>query len=233
VGAGGGDGAWTAADALVCARSRGTDATTLALVAEQLDAHSSFVLSVAFSSDGRRIVSGSGDMSIKLWGGRVLFMRACAGGKDELIDGRLGLGVFALAWCADASTLALVAEKASAHSFPGSVNSVGFSPDGTRIVSGGSDRSIKLWGGPALLMRVVVSSPGPAVVVAEAWVVVLLCRCADASTLTLVIDKRGLSGAVSSVGFSPDGRRVVSGSESETSQWNTGSIKLWGARALL
>ena len=36
-----------------------------------------------------------------------------------------------------------VAEKASAHS--GEVYSVAFSPDGTKMVSGGRDRTIKVW----------------------------------------------------------------------------------------
>ena len=36
-----------------------------------------------------------------------------------------------------------VAEKASAHS--GEVYSVAFSPDGTKIVSGGRDGTIKVW----------------------------------------------------------------------------------------
>eukprot|EP00966_Prymnesium_polylepis_P111328 2574845-Prymnesium_polylepis.1 len=64
---------------------RGTDATTLALVAEQTNAHSGCVYSVGFSPDGTRIVSGSGDNSVKVWGGprslslwsRVLVVAIC------------------------------------------------------------------------------------------------------------------------------------------------------------
>ena len=36
-------------------------------VAEKTNAHSSFVLSVAFSPDGTKIVSGSNDGKIKVW----------------------------------------------------------------------------------------------------------------------------------------------------------------------
>ena len=46
--------------------------------------------------------------------------------------------------CADAKTLELVAEKEGAHA--AGVMSVCFSPDGGRIVSGGDDKAIKLWG---------------------------------------------------------------------------------------
>lgn len=39
------------------------------LVAEQTDAHGDYIYSVAFSPDGRIIVSGSVDGSMGLWGG--------------------------------------------------------------------------------------------------------------------------------------------------------------------
>ena len=55
-----------------------------------------------------------------------------------------GVGVLCAMRCADASNMALVAEQPSAHS--GFVYSVGFSPDGTRIVSGSQDSSVKVWG---------------------------------------------------------------------------------------
>jgi WD40 repeat protein len=57
------------------------------------------------------------------------------------------------AFLADGSTLASVAEMPNAHS--GDVYSVAFSPDGTKIVSGSSDLSIKLWG--VLLLRTQVA----------------------------------------------------------------------------
>ena len=46
-------------------------------------------------------------------------------------------------------TLALVVEQPSAHS--NSVLSVGFSPDGTRIVSGSRDNSVHVWNWMATL----------------------------------------------------------------------------------
>ena len=57
----------------------------------------------------------------------------------------------ALLRCADALTLAPVAEQTSAH-INSIVHSVGFSPDGTRIVSGSDDSSVKLWGARRLLV---------------------------------------------------------------------------------
>ena len=37
------------------------------LLSEKTDAHSNFVMSVAFSPDGTKIVSGSLDQTIKVW----------------------------------------------------------------------------------------------------------------------------------------------------------------------
>ena len=42
-------------------------AATLELKAEKQSAHSSWVISVAFSHDGKSIVSGSRDKTIKVW----------------------------------------------------------------------------------------------------------------------------------------------------------------------
>ena len=50
----------------MCARA--TDGSALVRVAEKPNAHSGAIYSVAFSPDGTRIVSGSRDGSIKLWG---------------------------------------------------------------------------------------------------------------------------------------------------------------------
>ena len=42
-------------------------ATLINCVAEKTTAHSSWVISVAFSPDGTKIVSGSSDQTIKVW----------------------------------------------------------------------------------------------------------------------------------------------------------------------
>ena len=119
--------------------------STLALVAERLSARSSDVYSVGFSPDGTRIVSGSRDKSIQLWGElRLLALcslkcswwQPCA--QCVVADGVGARRTYA-------ATLAPLDERTSAHS--SDVYSVSFSPDGTKIVSGSSDNSIRLWGG--------------------------------------------------------------------------------------
>eukprot|EP00966_Prymnesium_polylepis_P111329 2574845-Prymnesium_polylepis.2 len=72
---------------------RGADATTLALMANEINAHSGAVLSVGFSPDGTRIVSGSGaggnyPYSMKVWGERrFLAVLSCARGRGERVLG--------------------------------------------------------------------------------------------------------------------------------------------------
>ena len=45
----------------------------------------------------------------------------------------------------DALSLGMVAEKSEAHGDFGLVSAVVFSPDGTKIVSGANDSTIKIW----------------------------------------------------------------------------------------
>ena len=107
-------------------------ATVINLKSEKTNAHSSYIPSVAISPDGKAIVSGSHDETIKVWGERPLL--AVAHPNYRLTAPCL---------LADASSLALVTEKANAHSSV--VTSVQFSPDGTLIVSGSYDQTIKVW----------------------------------------------------------------------------------------
>ena len=93
-------------------------------------------MSVAFSPDGKTIVSGSDGMinrdgTIKVWDAGV---GTC---HPPTLNPNLTAPVLV------AASLELKAEKQSAHSK--SVTSVAFSPDGKSIVSGSSDRTLKVW----------------------------------------------------------------------------------------
>ena len=67
---------------------------------------------------------------------------------------RLTADLWPLFRASDAATLSLVSQQQSAHS--GWVNSVTFSPDGTKIASGSEDGSIKLWGEQLWLLGVIL-----------------------------------------------------------------------------
>ena len=106
-------------------------AASLELKAEKQGAHSRDVNSVAFSPDGKTIVSGSDDRTLKVWD---------AGTPARPIP-HLAQNLSAPTLAA--ASLELKAEKQDAHS--GSVFSVAFSPDGKTIVSGSRDQTLKVW----------------------------------------------------------------------------------------
>ena len=113
------------------------------------------------------------------------------------------------------------------------VNSVAFSPDGTRIVSGSKDHSIKLWdaqsgkllqtltGHTSAVSSVAFSPDGTRIVSGSMDNSI---RLWDAQSGKLLQTLTGDTSFVSSVAFSPDGTRIVSGA-------GDNSIKLWDAQS--
>jgi WD40 repeat protein/serine/threonine protein kinase len=111
------------------------------------------------------------------------------------------------------------------------VSSIAFSPDGTRIVSGSSDSTLKVWdvdNGRGLMtlqghegpVQSVAFSPSGARIVSGGFDNTLRVWNADTGSEQMVL--RGHEGSVGSVAFSPDGRRIVSGSVDKT-------LKVWDA----
>jgi hypothetical protein len=130
---------------LVWDASRDTLAKTLA-------GHGDWVNAVVYSPDGRAIISGSRDGSIRIWD-------AGSGKEKSLVP--VGEGVRELAISGDGAYLAGATENGvvvwyaadgklldvlAGHA--GRVNGVAFSADGRRIVAGGLDGTIKIWNAP-------------------------------------------------------------------------------------
>ncbi|BAY31277.1 WD-40 repeat-containing protein [Nostoc carneum NIES-2107] len=158
------------------------------------------VTSIAFSSDGKKLASGSEDKTIKLWDISTGKLLQTFNGHSSLIktialssDGKK------LASGSDDKTIKLwdistgkLLQTFSGHSDV--VNSVAFSSDGQKLASGSKDKTIKLW---------------------------------DVSTGKVLQTFNGHSKSVNSVAFSPDGKQLASGSSDNTIKlWNFSNSKV-------
>lgn len=117
------------------------------------EGHTDWVASVAFSSDGMRVVSGSVDKMIRVWDaetGKIVLgpleghtnkvtsvgfspdgRHIVSGSKDRTVR----------VW--DAKTGAAVSGPLNGHT--GQITCVAFSPDGRHIVSGSGDKTVRVW----------------------------------------------------------------------------------------
>ncbi|KAI0046384.1 WD40 repeat-like protein [Auriscalpium vulgare] len=203
--------------------------------------HKDKVVSVALSPDGKRIVSGSYDQTVRIWdtetGQQV--GTPLKGHRFEVVsvafspDGRhVVSGSYdntIRIW--DAETGKLKGAPLKGHKLM--VVSVAFSPDGRRVVSGWADHTIRIWdaqtgqvvglpleGHTHTVMSVNFSPDGTRVISGSADRTICIW---DAETGQLVgTPWKGHTRGVFSVAFSPDGRRVVSCSDDRT-------IRIWDA----
>jgi len=209
-----------------------------------LEGHTEAVTSVSFSPDGKKIVSGSWDNTLKIW-------NANTGQEIITLKGHKS-PVNCVSFSPDGKKI--VSGSGSRSYFNGTedhpvkiwdattgqeirtfevgvfgVTSVSFSPDGKKIASGSKD-GVKIWDtetGKALQTGAwgttsVSFSPDGKKIVSGSKDKTL--KIWDANTGQEIITLKGHTDRVTSVSFSPDGKRIVSGSEDGVKIWdaNTG-----------
>jgi eukaryotic-like serine/threonine-protein kinase len=200
---------------------------------------------VAFSPDGRSILTGSWEGTVQLWHaatGKPLGPPLQFQGEITSVafssDGRLfvtgGAGKTAQVW--EAATGRLLGPPLP---HPHSVHAVAFSPDGRTVLTGCQDGSARFWdtttgqlvGSPLqhddAVVAVAFSPDGRTVLTGSGDKTARFWEAATGKPVGLPLEHDAM---VESVAYSPDGRTVLTGSDDKTARfWEAGTGRPIGA----
>jgi WD40 repeat protein len=154
-----------------------------------LSGHSYSVNAVALSLDGTKVISGSGDHTLKVWSLDTQEERLTLNGHSDRVNAVAISpdGTKVISGSTDSTLkvwhLDTGEERLTLNGHSDRVNAVAISPDGTKVISGSTDSTLKVW---------------------------------HLDTGEELLTLKGHSFSVDAVALSPDGTRVISGSDDHT-----------------
>jgi WD40 repeat protein len=186
--------------------------------------HTKAVGHASFFPDGKKILTFSEDMSLKIWdpdGTCRQTIKTFATSVAVSPDGKAILIGFMAAQILDLEGKVL--KTFTGHAF--GINSVAYAPDGKTFVTGGVDKTARLWDPAGKALKILTGHSGPVNTVAFSPDSKKILTGADDNTAilwdlegNLLQVFEGHNDIISSVCFSPDGKTILTASADKTAR---------------